>query len=168
MPVNLELKVKVPSFVGIKKILSEIKAEKISLLEQKDIYYKVNHGLLKLRCEGNEQKLIHYNRDESSANRWWNFKLLFINDDKTEKFLTNFLEVETVVKKKRELFMFDNTRIHLDTVNKLGTFVELETLLIGTKADARKRFSSIKNKLELYHYDELRTSYRTLMLAKKK
>lgn len=168
MPVNLELKVKIPTFVGINKNLKEIGAEKISELEQKDVYYKVERGLLKLRSEGNERKLIFYDRDEKSKNRWSEFKLLFINDPSAEKFLEYFLSVEVVVKKVRQLYMYDNTRIHLDRVKNLGIFLELETLVIGTKADAMKRFSFIKSKLELHQYEEIRASYRNLMLEKKR
>lgn len=167
MPVNLELKVKAPSFTPIKKILKEIDAKKISLLKQKDVYYKIDNGLLKLRSEGDEHKLIFYNRNESNKNRWSDFKLLFINDNSAGEFLSNIFEVEAIVQKKRELYMYDNTRIHLDTVEKLGTFLELETLLIGSKDDAKRRFKYIKQKLELHHYEELRTSYRNLILARK-
>lgn len=166
MPVNLELKVKVPTFANIKKILKEIDAKKISLLKQKDVYFKVEYGLLKLRSEEDRQTLIYYDRDESSKNRWSDFKLLRIKDKSAEKFLSQIFEVEAIVKKKRELFMYDNTRIHLDTVEELGAFLELETLLIGGKEDAKKRFKFIKQKLELHRYEELRTSYRTLLLAK--
>lgn len=166
MPVNLELKVKVPTFANIKKILKEIDAKKISLLQQKDVYFKVENGLLKLRSEEDRQTLIYYNRNESSKNRWSDFKLLRIKDKTAEKFLSHLFEAEAIVKKKRELYMYDNTRIHLDTVEELGAFLELETLLIGSKEDAKKRFKHIKQKLELNEYEELRTSYRSLLLAK--
>ncbi len=60
-----------------------------------------------------------------------------------EKFFSNLFDVEVIVKKKRELFYYDDTRIHLDTVNNLGKFLELETLVTNGKADAKKRFEKI-------------------------
>ena len=54
-----------------------------------------------------------------------------------------FLKVEAVVEKKRLLYMYDNTRIHLDEVKGLGKFLELETLVLSGLKDAKNRFNKI-------------------------
>ena len=45
--------------------------------------------------------------------------------------LTGANGIVGVVKKRRELFLLDQTRIHLDKVENLGTFLELEVVLEG-------------------------------------
>lgn len=76
------------------------------------------------------------------------------------------LETETVVEKHRQLYLYDNTRIHLDEVKGLGSFLELETLVINGKEDAEKRFKEIIKLLGLKTENEIRKSYRDLMLEK--
>ncbi len=45
--------------------------------------------------------------------------------------LAGTLVVKTVVEKRRALYRYGDTRIHLDLVTSLGAFVQLETVLAG-------------------------------------
>ena len=168
MPANLELKVKLGSHSGIKKSLKKINARFIETLNQKDVYYKIPSGLLKLRIENGGQSIIKYLRDEKAKDRFSNYHFLRFSFGDAEKFFKDIFKIEAVVEKKRELFMFDNTRIHLDTVKNLGTFLELETLVLNGKRDAKIRFNTIVNLLSLKLYNEIRNSYRDLILGKNK
>ena len=87
MPVNLELKIKIESIESLIEKLKSINAKRDSILLQKDIYYKIPTGLLKLRTESGTKTLIYYNRDEISKNRWSDFNLLKIEDENAEEFL---------------------------------------------------------------------------------
>lgn len=91
MALNLELKIKIDSFKIFEKILSKINAEYKGIIHQKDIYYKFNNGLLKLRKENNSFTLIKYLRDEKNK-RWSNYELLFINGKNPEKYLNDIFE----------------------------------------------------------------------------
>jgi predicted adenylyl cyclase CyaB len=168
MPVNLELKVKLKSFNQIKKLLSKINAEFVGVLKQTDIYYKNKEGLLKLRIENGEQSIIKYLRDEKKQDRFSNYKVLRFSQGNAAEFLKSIFKVEAVVNKKRYLYMYDNTRVHLDNVKGLGYFLELETLVVNGKADARKRYNNIITLLSLDKYEELRKSYRDLIMSKNK
>lgn len=168
MPQNLELKVKLASHKEVKKHLKNIKASFIKTLNQKDVYYKIPNGLLKLRIENGKQSIIKYMRNEKGKDRFSNYEVLHFSSGDSEKFFKDFFKIETVVEKKRKLFMYDYTRIHLDEVKGLGDFLELETLVINGKADAKKRFKTIIGLLDLVKYDEIRKSYRDLMLENKK
>ncbi|MDP4173333.1 MAG: class IV adenylate cyclase [Bacteroidota bacterium] len=171
MPVNLEIKVRLKSHKNVKTILNSIGAEFMGILKQKDIYYKGKSQLLKLRIQGNKNEFIRYNRDESGKTRWSNYDIIDMQGKKIPEFLQSILTVETIVEKRRELWYFDDTRIHLDTVKGLGQFLELETLVLKKgRKDAEKRFNYMVNTLDLDVKGQIRSSYRTLMLkiSKKK
>ena len=168
MPLNLELKSKVYSHSKIKQYLKDIKADFVAELNQKDVYYKTKDGLLKLRIENGRQSLIKYNRDEKGKERWSEYYVLQISEGDAEKMFNKIFKVETIVEKKRLLYMYDNTRIHLDKVIRLGTFIELETLVLFGKKDASKRFDKIVELLKLDLGKQIKKSYRDLLLGKVK
>ncbi len=167
MPVNLELKVELNSHNGIKKILAKINAEFVKTLKQKDVYYKTHSGLLKLRIENGEQSIIKYLREENGKDRFSNFEVLHFASGDAEKFFKDIYKIETIVEKKRQLYLYNNTRIHLDEVKGLGKFLELETLVLNGKQDAKKRYDRIALLLSLDKYESIRKSYRDLMLGNK-
>lgn len=165
MPLNLELKIKVNSHSQIESTLKKNGAEFRGILKQKDVYYKTKSGLLKLRVEGKSFTLIKYLRDEKGK-RWSNYELLDLRGKNPEKYLESFLNIEAVVEKKRKLYLYDNTRVHLDEVKGLGKFLELETLLVAGKSDATRRFDFVKQMLGIENHEQIRKSYRNLILKK--
>jgi adenylate cyclase class IV len=62
--------------------------------------------------------------------------------------------------------MYKNTRVHLDTVKHLGKFMELETLVLVGKDDAKKRFSFLIDKFSININEQIKGSYRDLKLNK--
>jgi predicted adenylyl cyclase CyaB len=168
MAKNLEIKVKLASHKEVKEILEKNKIPFKELLLQKDIYYKVNKGLLKLRIENDKQTLIFYDRNEKAKKRWSDYHLLEIDKTDANKYLKRFLEVLTIVNKKRELYLYKNTRIHLDYVKRLGCFLELETRVVKGLKDAEKRFAFMMDLLKLRDKKEIRASYKDLLLLKDK
>jgi adenylate cyclase, class 2 len=165
MPLNLELKIRIDSHSKIEKILKSNNALFNGILIQKDIYYKMKRGLLKLRVENGKTTLIKYLRDESGK-RWSNYELLELCGKNPEKYLADFLTKEAIVEKKRKLYLYDNTRIHLDEVKSLGKFLELESLLVDGKQKATKRFEHVKKMLAIENYEQIRASYKNLIMNK--
>ncbi|MBK7629322.1 MAG: class IV adenylate cyclase [Ignavibacteriales bacterium] len=168
MAKNLEIKVKLSSHKEMKSILMKNKIRFEELLIQKDIYYKVDRGILKLRIENDKQTLIFYDRNEKSKKRWSDYHLLEIDKSDCNKYLKRFLDVLVIVNKKRELYLYNNTRIHLDYVSGLGYFLELETRVLSGLKDAEKRFDEMMSLLKLGGKKEIRTSYKDLLLTKNK
>ena len=166
MPVNLELKVPFKRTDALVRPLETIGAEYVCTMEQKDVYYKIPSGLLKLRSDNLKTELIYYNRNEKAGQRWSEYHTLQITDASAEKFLDRLFKCEIVVKKSRRLFMYGNTRIHLDKVKGLGEFVELESMVRIGKAKAEKEFKFVINSLGLPVNEEILRSYRDLLLAK--
>lgn len=168
MAKNLEIKVKLNSHKQIKRILNDNNIKLAEVLNQKDIYYKVERGILKLRIENGKQTLIFYDRNEKSKKRWSDYYLLDLSSTDANKYLKRFLDVVVIVKKKRELFWYKNTRIHLDFVQGLGYFLELETRVVNGLKDAEKRFNYLLDLLDLRSKNEIRASYKDILLTKNK
>ncbi|NIT55786.1 MAG: CYTH domain-containing protein, partial [Aliifodinibius sp.] len=89
---------------------------------QKDIYFKVVQGRLKIRIEnGFVPCLIEYYRDDGTAPRRSDYSLTPLPDyEKSLKELKNSYGILAEVEKWRELYLYKNVRIHLDDVMNLG------------------------------------------------
>ena len=166
MPRNLELKIKCDFFDEVKNCLEEINADYTGELNQKDIYFRVENRLLKLRIENGEQSLIKYTRDETGKDRWSDFQVIKLPDQNAEDFFEDLFDIETVVEKKRLVYIYDNTRIHLDKVKGLGEFLELETLVLNGLKDAKSRFNYMVKKLKLDLSSQIKNSYKILIEEK--
>ena len=165
MALNLELKARVENHEAIKHILKNIGATFEKILDQKDIYYKVEDGLLKLRIENGNYSLIKYNREEEKSDRWSNYYVVKMEGTETELLFSSLFSIETEIIKKRELYMYKDTRIHIDSVENLGKFIELETVVHGEREYAKELFDEMIELLNLDLSDQIRSSYRDLILA---
>jgi predicted adenylyl cyclase CyaB len=96
---------------------------------QIDTYFNVALGRLKLR-EGNiENALIHYEREDFAGAKSSHILLYQHQPDKTLKeILIKILGIKAVVDKKRRIYYINNVKFHFDTVEGLGTFVEVEAI----------------------------------------
>lgn len=163
MPQNLEVKIPFNSFGEVTKILKRINAEFKGILVQRDVYFKSRNSLLKLRIENGKESLIRYCRNEKSKDRFSDYEVIHFSSAGTEKILNKIFVTEIIVEKKRQLYLFNNTRIHLDKIKRLGNFLELETLVLEGKPDARKRFNRIVKLLKLDLNQQVKKSNYHLM-----
>lgn len=94
---------------------------------QKDTYFKVPHGRLKVR-EGNIEKyLVQYFRPDQGGPKLSKCEIVPCpNPEATARALEKALGILTVVEKSRDIFYIGNVKIHLDHVQSLGFFVEIE------------------------------------------
>ena len=136
-------------------------------LKLREITEARNHGMTSAD-EIDEAWLIYYERPNQSESRYSQYQLSKVSDPSTLKaLLTVALGVETIVRKQREVWMFKNTRIHLDTVTNLGQFIELETVFRGqTEAEAIDEHQHVKNILHLGTADPVAVSYSDLVMQK--
>src|SRR4051794_40554590 len=131
MPTNIEIKARASDFAGLRaavEVLSDMPAE---ILDQEDVFFNVPTGRLKLRILGDDHgELIHYHRIEVSGPKTSNYAIAPTSDPAALKaILTSVLGVIGVVRKRRRLYRIGQTRIHLDEVEDLGQFIELEVVL---------------------------------------
>jgi homotetrameric cytidine deaminase len=105
-------------------------AEERALLRQRDTYFAVAHGRLKLREEEpGGATLIAYQRPDEASERVSDYRLVPVADAaELRAALTAANGVSAVVVKRRRLLTWQTVRIHLDEVRGLGSFVELEAV----------------------------------------
>ncbi len=134
--INIEIKAKCSEPNKIRKILISKGADFKGTDHQVDTYYKVITGRLKLR-EGNiENGLIYYERENTHLPKQSNYLLYRTNPRTTLKeSLKKDFEILTVVDKQREIYFIENIKFHIDTVEKLGSFVEIEATDDGGKIE---------------------------------
>lgn len=162
MPVNLELKIKIYPGQKIENLIKKISTSKVKTLNQKDVYYNFKKGLLKLRIENGHCYLIKYLRDEKGK-RWSNYEILKLEGKNIQNYLSDIFFVEVVVEKVRKLYVYKDTRIHLDKVKRLGRFLELETVVTKGKKHAEKEFALVVKLLNLDLSKQIKASYRDLL-----
>lgn len=171
MHLNYEFKARVTELAPLEQKLSEESPRFIGEDHQVDTYFLVPHGRLKLR-EGNiENSLIHYERSNTATAKESKVILYQHQPDALLKgALTAALGVKVVVDKKRRIYFIDNVKFHFDTVEGLGSFVEVEAI----DADGTIGLPTLQQ--QCAHYTRLlgilpeqmmAESYSDLLLAKK-
>jgi len=135
---------------------------------QKDTYYNVTTGRLKLR-EGNiENALIWYDRPDEAGAKQANILLYKHQPDESLKAILEKVHgIKVIVEKRRRIYFVENVKFHFDTVNGLGTFIEAEAI------DQDGSIGIEKLKAQCDHYinffgirpeDYIRVSYSDLLL----
>jgi adenylate cyclase class 2 len=113
-----------------------------AVLNQRDTFFRVARGKLKLREENGNAVLIFYHRIESGPLMLSNYEIVPVADPpRTLRILAEALGMIAVVEKVRTLMMRDNVRLHLDTVANLGQFGEIEAVITDGDDPERSRAS---------------------------
>ncbi len=88
-------------------------------------------GRLKLReTVGKPATLIQYERPNLCGTRTSRYRVIPIEDpDRVKQILDHILEISGEVHKRQEFFQIPPARIHLDTVDGLGQFIEIEVVI---------------------------------------
>jgi predicted adenylyl cyclase CyaB len=164
---NLEFKARLSDTTAVLRLARELGADLWGDLRQSDTYFAVNGGRLKLReTAGFQAELIYYRRDENGPGRPSDYEIAHSADaDALRSVLSHALGVLATVKKRRTLLVLDSTRIHLDNVEGLGSFIELETPVKQDEAEARARIDALIGALGFDWSDCLRASYLDLALS---
>jgi adenylate cyclase class IV len=135
---NLELKCRHPNLSDAREAARRLGALPAEVMIQTDTYFHASNGRLKLReTEGRPAMLIWYDRSDERQARGSNYHLAPVSDPTSLKAaLGSALGVRGQVRKRRELHVWHNVRIHLDEVDGIGTLVELEAVLSPTDNEA--------------------------------
>ena len=164
---NIELKARCNDLSAAAQAAIELGAHRVGELVQTDTYFHSPRGRLKLReIEGQGAELIWYDRPNNSDFRASDYYVVAVSDAaKMKAALTASMGLLVEVRKRRELLMFENVRIHLDHVDGLGTFVEFEAVL-EQAVDQRvslERLASLKSALHIHDQHCIDVSYSDLI-----
>lgn len=138
MPSNLEIKAMAGELSHLRSRAESISDTPAQVILQEDVFFPVPSGRLKLRLLSPDQgELIYYQRADEVGPKESTYTISRTNDpDSLKEILTLAYGVRGVVRKRRQLFIAGQTRIHLDEVDGLGQFVELEFVLHEGQAQA--------------------------------
>jgi predicted adenylyl cyclase CyaB len=138
---NVEIKARVDDLEALRARVESIAEGVPEELQQEDIFFHCPRGRLKLRVSpGKESELIFYQRPDSDRARLSEYVKASSKDPEALRdALERSLGVRGVIRKNRSVYLAGQTRIHLDRVEDLGNFVELEVVLSSTDSVAEGR-----------------------------
>lgn len=126
---NVEFKARVENLETIEELLLSIQATFVETQHQIDTYFNTSTARLKLREAGENHSLIHYDRaNTDTAKESDIIYYQHLPNAALKSILTAQLGVKVIVDKIRTIYAIDNVRFHLDIVQQLGTFVEVEAM----------------------------------------
>ncbi|MDO8486481.1 MAG: class IV adenylate cyclase [Candidatus Staskawiczbacteria bacterium] len=164
---NIELKVILNNFDQTINLLQNFGAKHQGTLHQIDTYYQCNIGRLKIREINNQsQELIFYQRPDTTLSKISQYQIIRITNKqiKTIKHLLHIsLGEKVIVEKERDLWLYQNTRIHLDKVYGLGCFLELETVIKKDITEAREEHLEVVKLLNLQKFPKIDRSYSDIL-----
>lgn len=137
MPANIEIKARTKNHIGLKGKLETLNGGPPEILLQEDIFFYSPNGRLKLRVlQSGPAQLIHYDRTDCQGPKRSDYHVFQTDDPENLKTaLSRALGLRGIVRKERLLYLIGQTRVHLDSVEGLGHFVELEVVLKPGQSD---------------------------------
>lgn len=105
---------------------------------QEDTFFRTTNGRLKLRViDGARAELIHYFRNDERGPKSSRYSIVPVPDPNLlRRVLADAHGIRATVCKKRRVYLIGNTRVHLDAVEGLGEFLELEVVLAEGESEA--------------------------------
>lgn len=138
---NIEIKARLRDRGRVEVELARLGARDAGRESQHDIFFRSARGRLKLRLSSRDgASLIAYARGDAPVLRASDYELVRVEDGvEMQLVLDTALERCGEVRKERHLYWVDNVRVHLDRVEGLGDFLELEAVVDAAHPEAACR-----------------------------
>ena len=138
MPTNIEIKARIRDFDRLRRRAEGLSDTPVQVIPQEDTFFHTPKGRLKLRLlRPDFAQLVYYERYDRGGPKSSNYYIYETHDPAGLKTaLSLALGVRGVVRKTRYLYLAGQTRIHLDDVEGLGHFMELEVVLRKGQSEA--------------------------------
>jgi len=138
MPANIEIKARARNFADLRRRAEALSDTPAQVIPQEDTFFHTARGRLKLRQLAPQRgQLVYYERTDASGPKRSNYHIFETQDPESLKTaLSLALGIRGVVRKTRTLYLMGQTRLHLDEVEGLGEFMELEVVLRPEQTDA--------------------------------
>jgi predicted adenylyl cyclase CyaB len=144
MPRNVEIKAVLKDRDAVLAAVASKSDGPPETIVQHDFFFRCSEGRLKLRVfESGDGELIQYEREDTAHVRSSRYRIARTSDpDVLLDILTQTLGRVGEVKKTRILYLIGQTRVHIDRVEGLGDFLELEVVLrSGQSEDEGQRIT---------------------------
>lgn len=141
MPANIEIKARARNFANIKARAEKLSDAPVEVIPQEDFFFNVPQGRLKLRVLAPDRgQLIYYTRPDREGPKRSDYHITHTSEPgDLKRVLELAYGIRGVVRKTRYLYLVGQTRVHLDDVQDLGQFMELEVVLREGQEDAEGR-----------------------------
>lgn len=153
MPRNVEIKARVNDLQMLQARIRQIAENPAEIIDQEDIFFPVASGRLKLRILAPDQgQLIFYERIDDTGPKTSHYQIAPTGVPRAlQAVLTAAYGAGPTVRKRRFLYLVGRTRIHLDQVENLGDFIELEVVLGETEdvASGQVEAQQLLDRLEI-------------------
>jgi predicted adenylyl cyclase CyaB len=138
MPTNIEIKARINDWERLRKLAEALSDCPVEVIDQLDTFFTCPRGRLTLRYfSPTRGELIVYEREDVAGSRASRYLITPTPEpDQLREVLTRALGVVGTVRKRRYLYLAGQTRIHLDEVEGLGTFLELEVVMLPNQPTA--------------------------------
>ena len=170
MLTNVEIKARAGNPARINALTEALARTPGRLIAQEDTFFATPRGRLKLRkLSDTSAELIYYEREDGPGPKESRYSIFPTSEPESLKAVLGMsLEVRGVVRKTRTLYLVGQTRIHLDEVERLGSFVELEVVLQPnqSQADGVRIARELMAKLEIQDSELVEQAYIDLLLTK--
>ncbi len=167
MPSNIEIKARVTDPARKRELAARLADGAPTVLYQEDTFFPCTHGRLKLRqLAADHGELIAYRRADVSGTTQSDYLLSHTDSPAALRtVLASALGTGTVVKKTRLLYLVGQTRVHLDEVAGLGSFLELEVVLADGQppAEGHRIARELMTALEVNDADLIDRAYADLL-----
>jgi len=163
---NIELKARLHDREWALDVCRALDASFRGNIFQRDTYFPVPSGRLKLReSDPGDDYLVYYRRPDTAEAKGCDYSIEVVNRS-LRGILIESLGTLAVVEKKRTLFLWKNVRIHLDEVTGLGSFIEFEAVLSDEfdDADGHAKVAFLREQFGITSADLLETSYLEMTL----
>lgn len=165
---NIEIKARVYDLKSVVRRTEAVADKGPFIIDQEDTFFHCPKGRLKLRrLSDSEAELIFYDRPDGTAPKECRYiRSSTSTPDELHDILSSSLGVRGVVRKRRLLYLTGQTRIHLDEVEGLGQFAELEVVLEPgqTAADGTRIARDLMGRLKIEESDLLDKAYIDLLI----
>jgi homotetrameric cytidine deaminase len=169
---NVELKARDPDPARSLERALGLGAQDQGEIRQRDTYFARARGRVKLRelegPEGAAAELIQYSREDSTEARTSSYRRVPIGEAPAlREALDGAYGTLVTVTKLRRLLLWDGVRIHLDEVEGLGSYLELEAVAEpgSDLTGEREKVERLRAELGVEDGDLVATSYSDLLLA---
>lgn len=137
MPSNIEIKARARNFEDLKSRAEKLSDTPVQVIPQEDTFFITPQGRLKLRVLPDHAQLIYYTRPDQDGPKRSDYHIARSEDpENLRRVLELAYGIRGVVKKTRYLYLVGPTRIHVDDVEGLGQFMELEVVMGEGQSDA--------------------------------